>query len=59
MAVLYLHGVHRDGGGVGYGEEDGAVFSGHPTYQAECIALMKEVAPVIDTITYNHLNFGY
>ena len=27
--------------------------------RTECIALMKEVVPGIDTITYNHLNFGY
>lgn len=39
--------------------EDGAVFDGHPTYKGACVALMREVAPIIDSLTYNHLNFGY
>ena len=39
--------------------EDGAVFSDHPSYKEECVALMREVAPIIDNLTYNHLNFGY
>ena len=39
--------------------EDGDVFSDKPEYEKECIALMKEVAPIIDGLTYGHLNFGY
>ena len=39
--------------------EDGAVFADAPLYEEECIALMKEVAPIIDGLTYGHLNFGY
>ena len=39
--------------------EDGDVFCDHPTYQDECIKLMKEVAPIVDNLTYNHINFGY
>lgn len=39
--------------------ENGDVFSEHPTYQEECIKLMKEVAPIVDELTYNHINFGY
>ena len=39
--------------------EDGDVFSEHPTYQDECIKLMKEVSPIVDELTYNHINFGY
>ena len=40
--------------------EDGAVF-GHlsQAYREECINLMKEVAPIVDQLTYSHLNFGY
>lgn len=39
--------------------EDGAVFSEHPSYQPACIELMKKVAPIVDQLTFNHLNFGY
>lgn len=40
--------------------EDGDVFRHlNPAYEAECIALMKEVAPIVDGLTYGHLNFGY
>ncbi len=39
--------------------EDGDVFAEHPAYEAECIALMKRVAPLVDKLTYNHLNFGF
>ena len=39
--------------------EDGEVFNDHPAYKEECVALMKEVAPLVDELTYNHLNFGY
>ena len=39
--------------------EDGAVFNLHGDYLKEAVALMKEVAPIVDQLTYNHLNFGY
>lgn len=40
--------------------EDGEVFNGMaPEYKEECVALMKEVAPIVDDLTYNHINFGY
>lgn len=39
--------------------EDGEVFNAHPTYKEECVPLMKKVAPLVDELTYNHLNFGY
>lgn len=39
--------------------EDGEVFNDHPSYKEECVALMKEVAPIVDQLTFNHLNFGY
>lgn len=39
--------------------ENGSVFSDHPTYKDACTRLMKQVAPVVDQLTFNHLNFGY
>ena len=39
--------------------EDGEVFNDHPSYKEECVALMRKVAPLVDELTYNHLNFGY
>jgi hypothetical protein len=39
--------------------ENGEVFNDHPSYKKECVALMKEVAPIVDNLTYNYLNFGY
>ena len=39
--------------------EDGDIFAEHPTYQEECIKLMREVAPIVDQLTFNYLNYGY
>lgn len=39
--------------------ENGEVFNEYPAYKEECVNLMKEVAPIVDQLTYNYLNFGY
>lgn len=40
--------------------EDGDVFEGsHIDNWDECIALMEEVAPLIDKLTYKFLNLGH
>lgn len=38
---------------------DGEVFEDlHGEYFDEAMRLVKEIAPIVDTLTYNHLNFG-
>lgn len=43
--------------------EDGEVFCIDEALSAEeidaAIALMKKVAPIVDRLTYEHINFGY
>lgn len=39
--------------------ENGDAFNLHGAYLEEAVKLMKEVAPIVDQLTYNHLNFGY
>ena len=40
--------------------ENGTVFEKlNGKYHEEAVALMKEVAPIVDGLTYGHLNFGY
>lgn len=37
--------------------EDGDIF-GEDSHE-KCVALMKEVAPIIDDLTFKHLNLGH
>lgn len=39
---------------------DGEVFEDlHGEYFEEAMRLVKEIAPIVDTLTYNHLNYGF
>lgn len=38
---------------------DGEVFEDlHGEYFKEAMRLVEEIAPIVDTLTYNHLNYG-
>ncbi len=62
LVNMLVNNVLHDNGTEGFEGwcADGEVFENlHGDYFDEAMALVKQVAPIIDKLTYEYLNFGY